>query len=310
MTTLDARAPGNAAHDVLSDGRALRTIVQATPVGICVTDEHGTFEEVNAAYERFYGYSAAELVGRHFTTVVPAEHRAELAALHDAFIADGTEVRGEWDVLRRDGSRGRILAEACRVRGADGRFHKVTFVVDITERSRIAAELARANERLAHLATHDDLTGLPNQRRSLEVLHDAVALADRYGGGLAVAAIDLDHFKLVNDTWGHAAGDQVLVRLGELLRTGLRATDTAGRIGGEEFVVAMPATTAAEASVLMARLQYLCRREVTLPDGTGLAFSCGLSEHRPGDTAEDLLRRADRALYRAKDNGRDRVESG
>lgn len=292
----------------LRDAELVRTIVQATPVGVCITDERGMFEQVNAAYERFYGYPAAELQGRHFTMVVPPEGRQELAELHDRFIADGAGVRGEWVVVRKDGSRATILADACRIIGADGRPRKVTFVVDITERRRIEDELARANQRLEYLATHDALTGLPNRRQLLTVLRDAVGLAGRYRGELTVAAIDLDRFKHVNDTWGHAAGDAVLRGFGELIADRLRATDSVGRTGGEEFVLVMPSTGAPGAAVVVAQLQELCRERVTIPDGSGLTFSCGLAAYRDGDSAEDLLRRADEALYRAKAAGRDRVE--
>lgn len=312
----DGRAVTLLAADAGAAGRferdtdLVRTIIDATPVGVCVTDENGMLEQVNAAYEGFYGYSADELIGRHFTIVVPEEERQRLADLHDEFIAEGFELRGEWLVVGRDGQQRTILADACRIVGADGRFRKVTFVVDITDRTRIEAELARANARLAHLATHDTLTGLPNRRRTLEVLHDAVDLVQRYEGGLAVATIDVDHFKRVNDTWGHAVGDDVLAGFGEALGARLRATDTAGRVGGEEFLIVMPGTGPGEAVALVAALQELCRDRVVLPDGSGIAFSAGVAAHAPGDSAGDLLRRADRALYAAKEAGRDRVELG
>lgn len=288
----------------------LRTIIDATPVGVCITDERGIFEQVNPANERFYGYPADELLGRPFTLVVPAEHRAELADLHDRFLREGAEIRGEWEVERRDGSRATILADACRIVGPDGRPRKVTFVLDITERTRMEAELAEANARLEQLAMYDELTGLANRRRSLEVLRDAVVFVARYGGELSVAVFDLDHFKRVNDSWGHAMGDEVLTGVADALRARVRATDTPGRLGGEEFVLVLPGTSPDDAVRLVSELQGRVRGTVTLPDGAGVTFSAGVVDWAAGEAADDVLRRADRAMYRAKDAGRNRVELG
>ena len=142
------------AEDSLSDASAFavvstnqfRAIIDATPVGICITTEDGLFEYVNPAYERFYGYSAAELIGQPFTMIVPPENRAIMAALHQDFIVDGVEIRGEWSVLPRDGIPRTIFADACRVQGLDSRFRKVTFVIDITERLTLETQLQAAKQ--------------------------------------------------------------------------------------------------------------------------------------------------------------------
>lgn len=292
------------------DGLAamLTTIVDATPVGVCITREDGTYEHVNAAYERLYGYTEEELLGRHFTMVVPEERRAPLSELHDRFIADGAEVRGEWEVVTRDGAPRTILADACRVVGADGRYRKVTFVVDITDRKATEAQLARANARLAHLALHDPLTGLANRRRTFEALGAAVESARRHRTALAVAVLDLDHFKAVNDAHGHQAGDRVLVAFAELVRSQIRGADTAGRIGGEEFLLVMPSTDLSRALVILDRLRGVCAARLATPSGDPVTMSVGVAVLREGERPEDLLGRADRAVYRAKAQGRDQVE--
>jgi len=123
-----------------------RAIINATPVGICITTEDGLFEYVNSAYEHFYGYSAAELIGQPFTMIVPPQNHALMAALHRDFIMDGVEIRGEWPVLPRDGVPRTIFADACRVQGLDGRFRKVTFVIDITERLTLETQLQAAKQ--------------------------------------------------------------------------------------------------------------------------------------------------------------------
>lgn len=298
-------------------GGVLRAVIDATPVGVCLTDEHGIFEHVNPAYERLYGYTAAELLGQHFTIVVPPENREMLRRLHDQFIAGGRAIGEEWQVIARDRSRRHVLANACRVVGADGRYRKVTFVTDITDRHRMEAdiaqanaELAEANLRLAHLAAHDALTGLPNHRRTQELLVQAVEIAERYERGLSIAIIDLDQFKAINDTYGHLEGDVVLKEFARLLQAELRAVDAAGRVGGEEFLVVLPETDAQGACVVLERLRTACWDHLHTPNGATVQFSAGVATFVAHDMPDILVRRADAALYRAKDAGRNRTEIG
>ena len=305
------------AADAALPEQMLAAILDATPVGVCITTEAGTFEQVNPAYERLYGYPADELIGRHFTIVVPEDQRLELAALHDRFIAEGLDIRGEWRVLAKGGLPRTILADACRVVGSDGRYRKVTFVLDISARIAMEEQLAQANARLEeanalleHLAAHDALTGLANYRRSQEALAAAIHTARRYRHELVVAVVDLDHFKAVNDTHGHRAGDEALVGFAAMLRDGTRAVDTCGRMGGEEFDVVMPETGVIEAEVLLGRLRAACRERPMTSSGARLTFSAGVAQFDHDDTPETLLGRADAALYRAKAAGRDRTELG
>ena len=314
-----AYVPADALPDLAEGawGGVLRAVIDATPVGVCVTTEDGVVEHVNPAYERLYGYSAAELVGQHFTLVVPPENRAELRRLHDRFIARGTAVGEEWEVIGRDRLRRRVLANACRVVGADGRYRKVTFVVDITERHRMEADLAQANTeladanlRLAHMAAHDALTGLPNHRRTHELLVQAVEIAERYHRGLTIALMDLDRFKSINDTFGHVEGDVVLKEFARLLQAELRAVDAAGRVGGEEFLMVLPETDAEGACVVLERLRTACWDHLHTPDGATVQFSAGVAAFAPHDMPELLVQRADVALYRAKEAGRNRTVVG
>jgi diguanylate cyclase (GGDEF)-like protein/PAS domain S-box-containing protein len=297
--------------------QTLATIIDATPVGVCITTDEGILEQVNPAYERLYGYTAEELVGRHFTIVVPDAQQEELSRLHDRFIAEGVDIRGEWRVIGKDGLPRTILADACRIVGADGRYRKVTFVLDISERIAIEEQLAQANAlleeanaRLTHLAAHDSLTGLANYRRSQEVLAAAIDTARRYQRELVVAVVDLDHFKVVNDTQGHRAGDEALIQFAAMMREGTRVADVCGRLGGEEFVVVMPETGVQEAEVLLGRLRAACRERPLTPSGARLTFSAGVARFGYDDTPESLLERADAALYRAKEAGRDRTVIG
>jgi PAS domain S-box-containing protein len=139
-----------------ASGDPIMTIVQSTPSGICITDERGFFEYVNPAYCAIYGYRFQELIGQHFTLIVPESHRSWLIELHDKFIAGTNEVRGEWPVRTRNGEELFILADAVRIIGPDGRPKKVTFVVDITARKKAEDELARSEALLREaVATKD-----------------------------------------------------------------------------------------------------------------------------------------------------------
>ena len=137
-----------AQESVQSAQERLRRIVESTPVGICITNRHGNFEYVNPQYCRFYQYDRDELIGRHFTIVVPEEEQEHMRRLHDDFIAGTAELRGEWRVLRKDGTELSILADAAHITDVDGEPKKVTFVMDITQRKRAEESLREANDRL------------------------------------------------------------------------------------------------------------------------------------------------------------------
>jgi len=170
-------------------------------------------------------------------------------------------------------------------------------------------ELVRSRETLAFLATHDPLTELPNRRAILERFNQELAHTRRHGDFLCVGMVDIDHFKGVNDSCGHQAGDDLLRGLAKLMTATCREYDAIGRIGGEEFLVIAPMKAGAPAGPLFDRI-----RSTTA--GTGIAtkagtlsvtLSIGVATATETDTPDDLLAMADAALYRAKESGRDRV---
>jgi diguanylate cyclase (GGDEF)-like protein len=168
---------------------------------------------------------------------------------------------------------------------------------------------------LQQLADRDDLTALPNRRRILEFATKALRGAATSGAPLAIALVDLDHFKAINDRHGHAIGDQVLRRFAAIARSTLRPGDAIGRYGGEEFLVVMPATDIVTARAVIDGMRNALRQMQTVDTPTGecvavtVTLSAGLAAARSQDaSSEDLIRRADVALYRAKETGRDRIE--
>ncbi len=176
---------------------------------------------------------------------------------------------------------------------------------------RQKAELAQALEQIRQLATHDDLTGLLNRRAMLDRMQLEQRRSLRSGSPLLIAQLDIDHFKVVNDTHGHAAGDLVLQSFADTVRRNVRDTDVLARWGGEEFVLLLCDTPAADAVALMERLrQAVQAMQVPVPQGDGpitVTVSIGLARHAPADPLAGTLERADQALYAAKAGGRNRV---
>nr|WP_099743666.1 GGDEF domain-containing protein [Acidovorax sp. 62] len=176
---------------------------------------------------------------------------------------------------------------------------------------RQKSELARALEQIRELATHDDLTGLLNRRAMFERMQLEQRRSLRTGYPLLVAQLDIDHFKVVNDTHGHGKGDLVLRAFADTVRHSVRDTDVLARWGGEEFVLMLCDTPAEEALALLERVRLAVQAmRVPLPQGgdpIAITVSIGLARHPPADTLAHTLERADQALYAAKAQGRNRV---
>ncbi len=181
-----------------------------------------------------------------------------------------------------------------------------------TMRRRVKSQKLELESALAHIqqmATHDDLTGLANRRQMLTIVNDHALRHARGGPSFYVAMADLDHFKHVNDTYGHAVGDEALCTFARQAMIQLRSTDVIGRWGGEEFLIVMPETPPGDPNVGVERLRGgLAVAEVN-PEHPNLrlAFSTGLSRYRAGEAVSDTIERADRALYAAKNAGRNRT---
>jgi len=187
--------------------------------------------------------------------------------------------------------------------------HVIGVVEDITERKRLEAEVQARTMQLEVLSRTDALTGLHNRRYLEGRLGELGSMVSRHGGRLTVLIFDIDHFKRVNDTYGHDAGDHVIRVVAGRLRTAVRAEDVVGRWGGEEFLVMAPMTALPGARILGERLRAsISSGPVRLPDGTDLAVTASVGVACTGrDGIEGLLRRADAALYVAKGSGRDRL---
>ena len=176
--------------------------------------------------------------------------------------------------------------------------------------SRLNLQLSELNGKLQEMANTDELTGLLNRRQAMLRLEEHWSIAQRYAQPFSCAMVDVDHFKSVNDRYGHLKGDEVLQRIGRVLSSSVRDADCVCRIGGEEFLILFPQQTASEASISAERCRQQVDSEVSVSasDGHSITLSVGVAE-RSGEmkTPDDLLKEADRALYEAKNEGRNRV---
>jgi diguanylate cyclase len=194
--------------------------------------------------------------------------------------------------------------------------HRLSRYESVTQ-DGIAAQLAAAEARIAELesalrkaseiASHDPLTGALNRRGMIEAFTREAARARRASQPLALALIDLDDFKHVNDRHGHAVGDAALVHLTRVIAETLRPTDICCRLGGEEFVVMMPDSDCVAAGRALARLQVAIAAQPVPDTSVTLAFSAGVVLGLSGESLEQMLARADRAVYRAKAAGKRRI---
>lgn len=260
----------------------------------------GTVRYVSPAIRQMGGFDPDRVVGARAVDMVLPEYRGELIRAHAAALAEPDRtVTVDYRALTATGELRWFESNMRGVRDEAGRVTGTVSVVrDISRRKEREGELSRA-------ATTDPLTGLAN-RRAFDAALDRVL-----GGGrpACLAVVDIDHFKRVNDQWGHAAGDRVLVAFAELARGALRDGDMVARLGGEEFGVLLPGADLSQARAVCERLRRTVASAVLEADGRAVRVtaSVGLAAVAAGATRAEAMRGADDALYRAKAEGRDRL---
>jgi diguanylate cyclase (GGDEF)-like protein len=189
---------------------------------------------------------------------------------------------------------------------------KLSNIIDVALDKWTRLQQAKADrEKLERLATFDSLTGLYNRRAVLGRLDELINLANRYKEDFSLSILDIDHFKKVNDHYGHLTGDEVLEEIAVLIRRNIRETDIVGRYGGEEFIIILPKTNLSSAWVVAERLRSIIEK-TKMKDSAGNAFTITVSQGLVGwerdEDAASLISRADEALYKAKEKGRNRVQ--
>jgi len=285
----------------------VRGLLVSAPDAILMVGEDGGIQLANPRAEEMFGYGRDELVGLRVEALVPQDlraahvrHRADYQKdLRTRPMGLGLDLAGR----RKDGTEFPIEIGLSSFGTADGRF--VTCIIsDITTRKR-------AEEDLAQRALHDSLTDLANRPLFMDKLTQALARSERHKSRVAVLFLDLDHFKVINDSLGHEVGDVVLTRIADRLRTVLRPEDTASRFGGDEFVILLEDIRSEQQAVAIADRMArsvaepiaLEAGEVTVTTSVGIAIAQGTT-----DGPDVIVRDADQAVYRAKEHGRARCE--
>ncbi|MCU1372594.1 MAG: hypothetical protein JWO77_3788 [Ilumatobacteraceae bacterium] len=297
--TRDALA---SAHDALraSQQRFAALVERSTDI-ICIIDEQGCIAYHSPAAERLLGYLPGSWLGTPFTAVVHPEDQAGLNETFRRLVLDPTHTPlTEVRVTTADGDWRHVEIVATNRLSDPAVGGIVANVRDVTERSEAAT-------RLAWQAFHDSLTGLPNRALLADRLGHAVERARRAGDLTALLFLDLDRFKLVNDSMGHEAGDLLLIEVAQRLQQAVRTGDSVARLGGDEFVVLVESVGETdEVSALAERIGDVVSAPIQLPQGmVTVTASIGIA-YDSGRGPEHLLRDADTALYRAKDKGRNR----
>lgn len=291
------------------------TVFESNPRPCFLVDKDGIIDNMNYAATQFLGMgnTSGEMYysGGNNTTNINASETGKLLKNYLPWLEKETSAftQGTHEIQRVEiettiiNERRYFDVLFSRMLDVSGKFSGMLVILDdITNRKLM-------EEKLNRLATTDALTGANNRHRFLERGEEEVARTKRYNRPLSVIMLDIDHFKRINDTYGHAAGDDVLRLLSENCRQVFRKTDVFGRIGGEEFAAVLPETTLQQAEQVAERLRSTLQRlQLTGPDGLiRFTVSIGVAEYKEGQQLEHILYYADQALYKAKRLGRNRV---
>ena len=288
-----------------SQRNAYQDLYDQAPCGYHSLDTSGRVLRMNQTELSWLGLDLHEVLGRPDTDFLS---QSSLQSFHNGFqtfLREGVMRDIEADLVRADGSTFPVLVNATAIRDETGAIMATrTSVLDNTAPKMLQAKLQI-------MARFDPLTGLSNRRDFFELAEEEISRSKRSGKVFSVLMLDVDHFKQVNDQYGHANGDRVLQQLAASLKEILRDIDKPARLGGEEFVVLMPETTLDEARYAAERvLEHIEGVIVAIDDDQTIRFtaSIGLAQWNPDeDYIDPALKRADDALYQAKSNGRNRV---
>ena len=284
----------------LADRELAAAVFENAGEAIIVTDKAGNFVEVNPAFTTMTGYTADDVLGRPVSILKSGRHPPEFYAAMWQGVKENNSWQGEVWNRRKDGEIFVVRLSITRVARIGQAVRYVATLTDITHSKEL-------EEDLRHRAYHDPLTDLPNRALFTDRLRVAILQGERHGRGFALCFIDLDSFKPINDTLGHAAGDELLVETARRLRLGVRAADTVARLGGDEFAAILSEVgSRREVEEVAERIVADLARPFILQAGTA-SISCSIGialfpEH--GRDSDSLQRSADKALYAVKDSTR------
>jgi diguanylate cyclase (GGDEF)-like protein/PAS domain S-box-containing protein len=296
--TFEALRKANRTLD--AEKHLVNTIVQSSPFAIYTRDKKGIVTAWNKASEQLFGWSADEIIGQSLKSI-PADKQQETEELREKVLGGETILQKEVVRINKSGERFDLSSTLAPLRDANGEIDGyLAIATDITER--------KANEkRIEFLAYRDVLTGLPNRLLLQDRFDQALTYAERNEQKVALLFLDMDNFKTINDSLGHAVGDALLKEVAHRLGECVRETDTISRQGGDEFLIVLPDMRGADA---ITPVLLKIREQLQLPfefDGNELSTSVSIGVAIYPDDGRDfetLLKKADTAMYRAKDEGR------
>ncbi len=269
----------------------------------------GAIVNINDGFTALTGFTREETLGKSALDIHIWKDPADRQKVVDELRERGYCENFEAVFRRKDGSQiiGMMSAKMLTLQGNP---HVISVTRDITERKRMENALRESERRYCELSIVDDLTQLHNSRHFYHQLKMEIDRSDRYGQPLTLLLLDLDDFKQFNDTYGHIEGDQVLFRLGQVVKRCLRQTDSAYRYGGEEFTILLPMTSSADAVVTAERIRTGFKKETFSPvPGLDIhvTVSIGLAQYEPKEEMKTFVQRVDQLMYQGKKNGKDRV---
>ena len=278
----------------------LSQALDASHDAVLITDQNGVIEYANPAFEAITGYSVTDVLGRTPAFLRSGEHDDAFYVSLWERLGAGLPFRATFVNRHKDGHLFHADQTISPVHSRDGtRTHYVSIIKDLTTR-------VRHEQALLDAASLDPLTGLQNRRGGEGLLERAYIGSRESGAPFSLIVADVDHFKAINDTWGHPAGDRVLENVSRLLRACVRATDGVVRWGGEEFLIILPHCDLRAAADQAERIRERVER-TPQPEAGQVTLSLGVAQLGPVETVANLIERADKALYEAKRQGRNRV---
>ena len=297
-----------------SEGR-YRALIEKSPDTHLIIDNEGNYVDCNqATLDMLRMTSKEQLMGLNPVDLSPERQpdgqlsREKSEAMVAEIMAKGS-LRYEWVHRKADGEvfPANVLATVIKYQGKT-LLHSVWR--DITDRKRAEEALTVSEKKFRELSIIDELTSLYNSRHFYSQIKIELERSNRYEQHLTLLLLDLDNFKAFNDAYGHVEGDQVLRRLGQVIKRCLRETDFAYRYGGEEFTILLPMTTSADGAVTAERIRAEFKKEIFSPvpgQEVHLTVSIGLAQYRPQEDMKAFIHRVDKLMYQGKKNGKDRI---